>query len=91
MSKSIYEKALEIVDESLYQQDNSVIFNHLALNLLKKALEQAQKQEKLLGLYKELNNNHKEMIILTRHNLWSWKLDTEIRDIQDKIKELENE
>lgn len=26
---------------------------------------------------------------LARHNTWSWKLDIEIKEIQDKIKELE--
>lgn len=56
MSKSIYEVALDIVDEALYETDNSVIFKHTALNELKKALKQAQKQEKLLKLYKELVN-----------------------------------
>ncbi len=56
-----------------------------------KALEQAQKQEKLLELYKEINNKRKEVITLARYNNWSWKLDIEINAMQDKIKELENE
>src|SRR5690554_6373497 len=56
-----------------------------------KALKQAQKQEKLLELYKEINNKRKELITLARYNTWSWKLDIEIKDIQDNIKEGKNE
>ena len=52
--------------------------------------KQAQKQEKLLELYKEINNKRKELIQKSRHNTWSWKLDIEIKYIQDKIRELEN-
>lgn len=79
MNKSIYDEAIEIVDESLYQPDNSVIFNHLGLNLLKKALEKAQKQENLLGLYRRL---YKDFDDLT--------LDEQL-EIEKQIKELENE
>ena len=60
-------------------------------DIIEQALEQAHKQEKLLELYKEINNKRKELITLSRHNTWSWKLDIEIKEIQDKIKELENE
>lgn len=56
-----------------------------------KLVKEIEKQEKLLKLYKEINNKRKKLITLSRHNTWSWKLDIEIKEIQDKIKELENE
>lgn len=92
MNKSFYKEALlDIVTEALEQPDKSVIIEHTGLNELKKALEQAHKQEKLLELYKEINNKRKELITLSRHNTWSWKLDVEIRQIEKQIKELEND
>ena len=54
---------------------------------LKKRFEEFEKQEKLLELYKEINNKRKELITLSRHNTWSWKLDIEIKELEDKIKE----
>lgn len=54
MSETNYDKALDIVNESLEQPDNSVIFKHTGLNELKKALEHAQQQEKLLNKIKEI-------------------------------------
>lgn len=64
MSKSNYEKALDIINEALEQPDNSVIFKHTGLSELKKALEQAQKQEKLLELYDELAEHR--LIVINR-------------------------
>ena len=55
---------------------------------LKKRFEEFEKQEKLLELYKEINNKRKELITLSRHNTWSWELDIEIKEIQDKLDEL---
>ena len=54
-------------------------------------LEQAQKQEKLLELYREINDKSKKLISLGRNNIWSWILDFEIIEIDQQIKELENE
>ena len=87
MSKSVYDEALEIVDESLYQQDNSVIFNHLGLNLLKKSLEQAQKQEKLLNKIKEIIDRQDDSYISSM--LEESQRYYEIKELM--IKELENE
>ena len=51
----------------------------------------SEKKEKLLGLYKKLNETRKELIILARYNSWSWKLDLEIIYLNKQIKELEND
>src|SRR5690554_5046858 len=97
MSKSIYEEALKeltwlVHDEFDENPERSRLNVSQRLDMFKKVkdtLEQAQKQEKLLELYKEINNKRKELITLARYNTWSWKLDIEIKEIQDKIKELE--
>jgi len=93
MSKSIYEEAFNHLDELvdvLAHIEGSFLYRHYLDNIRLK-LKQAQKQEKLLELYKEINNKRKELITLSRHNTWSWKLDIEIKEIQDKIKEIEYE
>ena len=109
MSKSIYERAREILlnmgtefisipcnpigeenSDMIHLRDVTETYE-TNMHEVVKALEQAQKQEKLLELYKEINNKSKELITLSRHNTWSWKLDVEIKEIQDKIKELEND
>src|SRR5690554_4757453 len=84
-----------------YSNDNLVVEVERGFNLgywdkalvpeLKKRFKELEKQEKLLELYKEINDKRKELITLARYNTWSWKLDIEIKEIQDKIKELENE
>lgn len=83
--KSIYDKALEYLKPFRWEDEKA----KEAYELLKQALEKAQKQEKLLGLYKEVNNKSKELITLAEHDSWSWKLHNDIQDIQYKIKELE--
>jgi|SRR5690554_951025 len=97
MSKSIYKEALKeltwlVHDEFDETPKRSMLNASQRLDMFKKVrdtLEKAQKQEKLLELYKEINNKRKELITLARYNTWSWKLDIEIKEIQDKIKELE--
>lgn len=91
MSKSIYEEALEIIDRNTFTLGMGFAVLTNERMIIQQALEQAHKQEKLLELYKEINNKRKELITLSRHNTWSWKLDIEIKETQDKIKELENE
>lgn len=49
-------------------------------------LERLKKQERLLELYKEINNKRKELITLARYNTWSWELDIEIKELEEKIK-----
>lgn len=93
MSKSIYEEIFNYLDELvdvLEHIEGSFLYRNYLDNIRLK-LKQAQKQEKLLGLYKELNNKSKELLSLAEYHMWDWKLYTEIKDIQDKIKELENE
>jgi len=90
--KSIYDEALDIVTESLEEYDNSVIFNHNGLNLLKKALEQAQKQEKLLKLYKELISLKNDMFSYCEvvDDIYYYMAETET-DLEEQIKEIEND
>lgn len=82
MIKSAYDEALDIVNEALEQPDNSVIFKHTGLNELKKVIEQAKKQEKLLALYKELLELNK------KHTTFKVKRQL---DIEKLIKGLEND
>lgn len=83
MSK--YDVSLDIINEALYQPDNSVIFKHNGLNELREALEQAQKQEKLLKLYREKDKYIKVFTPLPQVELDRY------RNIVKQIKELENE
>ena len=82
---SIYEVVLDIVNEALKQPDNSVIFKHTALTELKKALEKARKQEKLLNKIKE--------IIDRPHTYIASMLESSNRfyEIKELIKEREND
>ena len=91
MNKSIYEEAFEDLYYVIpvgYPKD--MIGKTTQTKRLLDFVKQAQKQEKLLELYKEINNKRKELITLARHNTWSWKLDIEIKEIQDKIEGEEN-
>jgi len=86
MSKSFYKEALlDIVTEALEQPDKSVIIKHTGLNELKKALQQAQKQEKLLELYREKDKYTTLFIPLPKVELCKY------RSIVEQIKELEND
>lgn len=89
MSKSIYEETLELIENIDRNLPKTWLMGRNNLMKIKQTIEQAQKQDRLLELYKEINNKRKELITLSRHNTWSWKLDVEIKEIQDKIKELE--
>lgn len=102
MSKSIYEKATDkniITKQVVINTPTSahllpITADEKVIDEIQQALnelERLKKIEKLLKLYKEINNKRKELITLSRHNTWSWKLDLEIKEIQDKINELENE
>ena len=87
MSKSIYREALEIVVEALDLPDRSVIFKHTVLNVIKKALKQAQKQEKLLELHKRLINLYEKLYDTELSHYY----EIEIIKLKQQIKELENE
>ena len=89
-------EALDIVNEALEQPDNSVIFKHNGLNLLKEVIVQAQKQDKLLRHYKDLAEVRKELYDLTINFKQSNKdrmivLFTQETLVSNIIKEIENE
>lgn len=88
MSKSIYEEALEDLSILVKQANkrklsNDIVVNRWSLERIEKVINQAQKQEKLLSLYKELSNYVCEQC-------YAHKL-PEITRLKILIKELENE
>ena len=87
MSKSIYDEALDILLNSLQDpqdEDNDCyMLDTKQLNKVCRALKQAQKQEKLLELYRDLSNYVCE-------ECYSYKL-PEITRLKIIIKELEDE
>lgn len=90
MSKTIYDEAIE----DLYYvipvgYPKNMIGKTIQTKRLLDFVKHTQTQAKLLELYKDINNKRKELITLARCDTWSWKLDIEIKEIQDKIKELE--
>ena len=90
MYKSIYEEALEKIDVEFDSWDRA---EHLELlQLVEHALEKAQKQEKLLELYKNLHNLYKKLdnMELSLLSLNSNYYEIEITKIKYQIKELEN-
>lgn len=84
MSKSIYEEALESLKK--YHEITDMIKE---IKAFETALKQAQKQEKLLELYRELNNK-----ILYTYDIFERMTNkewTKFVNLQQQIKELENE
>ena len=83
MSKSIYEEALEIIDRNTFELGKGL--DVLGVNdrsKIEHALQQAQKQEKLLELYKEaLETNFEGITLIKLVN----------KTLRTQIKELENE
>lgn len=81
MSKTIYEEALDMVVDSFQdpqdEDDDCYMFNRKQMNKISKALNKAQKQEKLLELYQKLNHDWDDLTI------------NEVDEIHNKIKELE--
>jgi hypothetical protein len=90
MSKSIYEEALEIIIIHGTALTESSKTNKLKVI---KALKQAQKQEKLLELYKKLNNLYEKLYTmeLSELSLNSNYYQLEIIKLKQQIKELEND
>jgi hypothetical protein len=90
MSKSIYEEALEIIIIHGTALTESSKTNKLKVI---KALKQAQKQEKLLELYKKLNNLYEKLYTmeLSELSLNSNYYKIEIIKLKQQIKELEND
>lgn len=71
MNKSIYEEVLKIIDRNMFALPDGFA----VLYEIRKKILEAQKQEKLLDLYKQLVNENLQI------NL----------SVLEKIKELENE
>lgn len=98
MSKSIYEEALEDLSILVKQANerklsNDIVVNRWSLERIEKVINQAQKQEKLLELYKELSvKERKRATSLKTKNVDKYnQLNKEIEIINDQIKELEND
>jgi len=87
MSKSIYEEAKEIIINSILPRESD------KQNKLKviKALEKAQKQEKLLELYKELSKLKDDVIHSVFFDTDYEHLSVKKEKIEERIKELEND
>lgn len=95
--QTIYEKALDILMDSLQdpqdEDDDCYMLDFKQLNNIDKTLKQAQKQEKLLELYKKLNNLYEKLYTmeLSELSLNSNYYQIEIIKLKQQIKELENE
>lgn len=92
--KSIYDEALKEISEQ--KEAWGVYIRSIVptqLDMITKALKQAQKQEKLLNLYKELSiKERKRATSLKTRNVDKYnQLNKEIEIINEQIKELENE
>ncbi len=88
MSKSIYKEAIEYT--RILNGLPTETRNHL-LTIIEQTLEQAQKQEKLLELYKEafdLLENSDEFYGAEPKNNVAWD---ELKDLKQQIKEIEND
>lgn len=87
MSKSIYDEALEIMINSILPRESN------KTNKLKviKALKQAQKQEKLLELCRELMTVKDELISLAWFDDEDKEMEEKETYLEKQIKELENE
>lgn len=101
MSKSIYEEALKeltwLVHDEFYETPKHSMLNaSQRINMFKKVrdtLEQAQKQEKLLELYRKLITLKDEAISIVWFDAdyFGTEMEEEAKDLEKKIKELENE
>lgn len=90
MSKSIYDEALK---ELKIVENDLEIINGYDVSKIKTALEQAQKQEKLLDLYKKQNAIYEKLMTmeLSQLALDSNYYQLELIKIRSSIKELESE
>ena len=90
MNKSIYEEALDIVENIVRNISYTWVAGRDSLMKIKQALKQAQKQEKLLELYKEYFE-YSEMLKDGRKFGGRMLVEHERDKIIEEIKELENE
>lgn len=90
--KSIYEEALEIIDKNTFELGKGLdVLKPTYRETVVKALEHSQKQEKFLGLYKELNTIYEKLYTmeLSQLSLNSNYYEIEIIKLKQQIKELE--
>ena len=87
MSKSFYKEALlDIVIEVLEQPDKSVIIKHTGLNELKKVIEKAQKQEKLLNQIKDIINRPYDIASMLEESKRYVEIEKLIKEIENDIR-----
>ena len=94
MSKSIYEELLEIIDRNIFELPMGFAVLYEIRKKIEQAFKQAQKQKKLLELYKELIILYKQFIFNIEIGDYKDKAKyykSEIFKIKQRIKELENE
>ena len=106
MRKSIYEEALDILDDILVdsfsdpqdEYNDCYMLNFKQIIKIEKAIKKAQKQEKLLELYRELMTVKDEIISFLFNGSYddytdeiAIDLEVQIDELEKQIKELENE
>lgn len=94
MSKSIYDEAVETLNKYHNQNYNSTNKDEVELaNTINVILPNYVKQEKLLELYKRLNNIYEKLYTmeLSELSLNSNYYEIEIIKLKQQIKELEND
>ena len=97
MNKSIYDEALEILLNSLQdpQDEGNVCYSLslLQMNKITKTILQAQKQEELLKLYKELSIKERKRAISEKtRNVDEYNQSSkEIETLEKIIKEVQND
>ena len=89
MSKSIYDEVLDIIDRNFEFNNGHIVLGVSGRTKIQHALEQAQKQEKLLELYKEYFE-YSEMLKDGRKFGGRMLVEHERDKIIEEIKELEN-
>lgn len=97
MSKSIYEEALEDLSILVKQANerklsNDIVVNRWSLERIEKVINQAQKQEKLLEIYKKLITVKDDMFSYCEvvDDIYYYMAETET-DLEQQIKEIEND
>src|SRR5690554_6789252 len=97
MSKSIYDEVLEDVSILVKQANDGklpydMVVNRWGLKRIRKAIKQAQKQEKLLEELKDIFNKHSLRLDKMREWYNLQTLESRVlTDIENLIKEIENE
>lgn len=90
MSKSIYEEVLEIIDKNIFELPTGFAVLYEIRKRIEQAQKQAQKQEKLLELYKEYFE-YSEMLKDGRKFGGRMLVEHERDKIIKEIKEIEND